>query len=87
MIHVLLAYLVRLKLYNFYEMTKHTKILFWLTGHSGTLWNDLSTIARYRFFDSIGVKKKNHNQERKGRKFEPKFAFIIIYEDPKGSEK
>ena len=66
MIHVLLAYLLHVKIYNSSEKTKHAKILFWLTGHFSTLCNDLSTIARYRFLDSSRIENKNHNLYRKG---------------------
>ena len=77
-IHVSLSYLVHVKIYNYPEKTKHIKIFFWLTGHSRTLWNHLSTIARYRFFDSSEIKKKNHNQEawRDFKKFKPRKILI-----------
>ena len=40
------------------QLQKSAQMLFWLTGYSSTLWNNLSTIVRYRLFDSYSVEMK-----------------------------
>jgi hypothetical protein len=56
---------------------KRPENLFGLTTYSYTLDKSLSTIARYRFFDSSKPEKTLYNPPRTIRDFEAKLLFII----------
>lgn len=49
---------------------------FGLTTYSGTLWNDSSTIARYRIIESSKIRKTLWNPARTTRPYEIESIFI-----------
>jgi hypothetical protein len=53
------------------QLQKSAQMLFWLTGYSGTLWNNLSAIVRYRLFDGYSVEMKFYYLPHTITEFEP----------------
>jgi hypothetical protein len=54
------------------------QIFFWLSSYFAILWNKLLIIARYRFFDSVKIKKKNQNPAGRPLEFEFELRKTLI---------